>query len=676
MNGLWEEAQRFRSAGLFPVPVRVIPKGDDGKEVRFPADWRTRTFDQPEDWAGFSGIGVDTERSGVVLIESDIRGDEKGIDNLKAAGISLPATPVCALSQSNGQHRWYRANPRYPVGNTVSKLANLIDTRGVGGFAIAPPTVVEGTDRGWRSVGQHRFGDLHVDEWPVLPDDLAQRIAVRAARKSVPKPGFVPGDVTDAQRAYATEVIDRKLQTLRDAPPGQRDSVMAKTIPRIIGLAITVGADLDEVSSRIIEAYPGDKPEHVEDWVRSAIGYCSPEDPTVWLPEDRVAQFWDSRPELKAIEQAAYARYGAPWAVLGHVLVNVLADVPTYVRLDTGVGELDSSIPNLYVATAAPSGYAKGLSGSVAKRMWPTSVPSFSPGSGQVIQDWFAPSGDGEIPHQSVIMTITELSALGKQSAAAGSVHVPTLCQAWSGEALNSTTKACRNIAEAGSYRIGLVGGIQPSNAKMFLGADSADTGLAQRMVWFDARRTLPAVLPTPPEPLKQPVMVEWPRVVSFPEQAHRDTDKWQRAESRDPLDTHNNYSRCKIAFALAVMGGRVHVDDEDWRLAGVVMDHSVLTRKWVQSEMSRLSHERRTNAKVAEMEATGSAQEGLVSKGVHRLVSFMEDNPGERKAFELRRSLRHGPQRDVFEEVLDTALGKGFLVKRTEDSGEWFALA
>jgi hypothetical protein len=512
----------------------------------------------------------------------------------------------------------------------------------------------------------------------MVPDELAQQIAARAARKSVPKPAFVPGDVTEAQRAYAAKVIDTKLQALREAPQGQRDTVMSQTIPRIVGLAVTVGADLDEISNQIIEAYPGDDPQHVEGWVRSAIGYCSPEDPTQWLPEDRVTQFWDARPELKAIEQAAFARYGAPWAVLGHVLVNVLADVPTYVRLDTGVGELESSIPNLYVATAAPSGYAKGLSASVAKRMWPTDVPSMGPGSGQVIQDWFAPSAEGEIPLPSVIMTITELSALGKQSAAAGSVHVPTLCQAWSGEVLNTTTKACRNIAEAGSYRIGMVGGIQPANAKMFLGADSADTGLAQRMVWFDARRTLPEVLPAPPEPLKQPfVLADWPRVITFPEQAHRDTDKWHRAESRDPLDTHNNYSRCKIAFALAVMNGRFHVDDEDWRLAGVVMDHSVLTRKWVQSEMSRLSHERRTDAKLAEMDAVGSAQEGLVARGIKRLIAFMEDNPGERRTPELNRALRYGPQRDAFDEVLDTALGLGVIVKRVDDkTGDWFSLA
>lgn len=670
MNELFEIVQKYHRFGYVCIPVNVKLKADGSKEPQFPGKgYKSRRFDDPEDWVGYTGIAINTGMSGVVAVDVDHKVDsvgnvlKDGLAAAEAAGIQLPESPITATTQSGGQHRLFRAG-KVPVGTFVDEPVEGVDTRGVGGVLFVYPTVVGGDpDRAYRWDNKI----VTVNDLPEIPTEFAELVASKTVNVIEAPEDYTPADCTEAQRAYALRKINYKLADIGQAGEGNRYEPQGKAIIRAVGLAKTIGADLDEISDRIREAYylsGGDADEQIESQIRRALVNAKLEDPRMWPTADfNPVGFWESRPELKAIEQAAYARYAAPWAALGGVLVNVLAEVPPYVRLDTGVGELSNSVPNLFVAMVGASGRCKGLSQGVANRMFHTRAASRSPGSGQVIQDWFSPDEDSIVRTVSVVMSIPELSSLGKVASGPQANHIPMLCRAWSGEEMNEDTRGRRAVepVSAGSYRIGMVGGIQPGNAKMFLGPDSAVTGLAQRMLWFDTRRELPEVLPEPPEPLKHKIMV-YPDVVKFCEQAKVDIDRFHRADDHDPLDTHSNFNRCKVAFALAVLNGRTDVNDEDWSLAGIVMTHSWATRVWTQSEMGRLSKERRVSSKVAELEASDDAMSKYVKQGVQKIVNRME-KVGEMTRGEILVALK-GKQREVRDEVIDTMVDSDLIVE------------
>jgi len=54
---------------------------------------------------------------------------------------------------------------------------------------------------------------------------------------------------------------------------------------------------------------------------------------------------------------------------------------------------------------------------------------------------------------------------------------------------------------------------------------------------------------------------------------------------------------QAKVAIGLAVLDGRPYLDDEDWELAGMVMEHSDAIRGFVLKELSRARAEEANKA-------------------------------------------------------------------------------
>jgi hypothetical protein len=83
-------------------------------------------------------IGIPTgARSGLFVVDIDVKSDVNGFDTMKANGWTLPADAVEVVTPSGGRHFYFKfAGER----NSASKIGPGIDTRGEGGFIIAPPS--------------------------------------------------------------------------------------------------------------------------------------------------------------------------------------------------------------------------------------------------------------------------------------------------------------------------------------------------------------------------------------------------------------------------------------------------------------------------------------------------------------------------------------------------------
>jgi hypothetical protein len=88
-------------------------------------------------------------------------------------------------------------------------------------------------------------------------------------------------------------------------------------------------------------------------------------DPTTVEPMPEHHPFWHRRVVLGHIYDYARARRVSPWAVLGVVMVRVIAGIPPKVVLPALVGSRTSL--NLFVALVGPSGAGKDAADGVAR---------------------------------------------------------------------------------------------------------------------------------------------------------------------------------------------------------------------------------------------------------------------------------------------------------------------
>ncbi len=187
--------------------------------------------------------------------------------------------------------------------------------------------------------------------------------------------------------------------------------------------------------------------------------------------------------------------------------------------------------------------------------------------------------------------------------------------------ASTNVEKARQRNVPAGTYRWSCAFGLQPRFLERFL--DDIDVGVPQRFVLFSGETSLGAVVEaldagetfTWPEPIRLDVgaitrqLVETaPRYVDVPKAVSAEIRASHEAKTRalhadedlDPLCSHHELNRLKIATCLAVLEGRANIDEDDWRLAGDVMAVSLANWRTVRAQIER----RRRAEEVARREA------------------------------------------------------------------------
>ena len=200
---------------------------------------------------------------------------------------------------------------------------------------------------------------------------------------------------------------------------------------------------------------------------------------------------------------------------------------------------------------------------------------------------------------------------------------------------------------------------------------DDADGGTPQRFSWLPAHD---ADMPDKADP--EPAPWVWTRphrstlrpdglvVLDVCEEARTTIEREHVRRNRgegEALDGHLLLTRLKWAATLAVMDERLDVNDEDWRLAGVIIDLSQHTRGTIQAELRKAAEEsdraraiKEGKREVVRSEVVSVAAEQRVARNVMRKLAA-----GEASHADLRRALA-SRDRDWFDGAIERLVEAG----------------
>lgn len=183
---------------IFPLATRskqpAIAKSDGGHGCLD----ATRDVDVIRKWWAArpqANIGLATgPASGVWVLDVDMHDGKHGLESLgrlQAAHGDLPPTRL-AFTPSGGLHYYFAWDEKRPVRGRTSKLAADLDTRGRGGYVVAPGSALEAGEYAW------------IEQRPVAvaPDWLMQMV-VDVPAKAPPAAAPMRPTTTDEARAQA-----------------------------------------------------------------------------------------------------------------------------------------------------------------------------------------------------------------------------------------------------------------------------------------------------------------------------------------------------------------------------------------------------------------------------------------------------------------------------------------
>ncbi len=319
------------------------------------------------------------------------------------------------------------------------------------------------------------------------------------------------------------------------------------------------------------------------------------------------AAFWSASPALDQIRRAAWNRLVSPEAVLGAVLARIAASTPHVVELPAIVGRWAGL--TYWTVLAGPPGAAKSSAAGIAAELVPAPaglelVDDAPPGSGEGLvellygmvtepdPDTGKPTKVRRLCRHNVLVVIDEGAMLADLAARKGSTLAATIRSAWSHQTIGASNASAerRRNAPGTAYVYGIVCGVQPDHAAALVIADG--TGTCDRIVWASAWS------PPPPDGIDWPGPLDWrpptPNELHAADTGTRGglrragitvaagiADEIRAAhiaaqQGADDRPPHWRLRRLKTAALLASLDGHaLDVTEQDWHLAGMVMDAS-----------------------------------------------------------------------------------------------------
>lgn len=212
----------------------VFPCHAGGEKVKSPMPgvmWRSQSTTDRVKVAGWwrrwpnEAVGLDVGKCGLLIIDADRHGGADGVAAIAALFDEHqfdPNTVPVVSTPNSGTHFYFRMPNGVELGNGRGGLPPGIDVRGIGGFAIAPGTVMADGRR------YEMFGSIL--DAPIAPDWLIEIIRSPAKGGAQPAPAMAPvlvpaGDVVSDERvrAYAEAALGSELEAVGTAPRGHRN---------------------------------------------------------------------------------------------------------------------------------------------------------------------------------------------------------------------------------------------------------------------------------------------------------------------------------------------------------------------------------------------------------------------------------------------------------------------
>lgn len=404
------------------------------------------------------------------------------------------------------------------------------------------------------------------------------------------------------------------------------------------------------------------------------------------------AAFWAQRPSLSHIQRFALLRRANPYATLAAVQRRAITLVPPSVQLPPIIGH-NASV-NLFTASVGKSGQGKDIAngvGAAAVRFLDPGgntlddPPSPGIGSGEGLARVFRGHGNGdELAQVAANIEVNEIGTLASLAQRQGSTLVGEILKAFNGQALGfaNAQRATTTHVAAHAYRLCMGVSAQPENAGFFL--DREKDGLPQRFLW------VPIVNPfarppggEPPEdvlpmdvviPVFPTVIAGTPYLIEVPESVRSAIEQFRYlveigSDTVDPLDSHLMLLRLKVAFGLAVLEERRDITEDDWRIAGQLLEVS----NRVRAEMAKVVRDRSRRENSARAHALADRQviiDDRLSEDRQQRVSGAIQRKLQRVGQATRRELFKSCTkaiRDDFDPVFDSLLDSGVIVPCAE---------
>lgn len=416
--------------------------------------------------------------------------------------------------------------------------------------------------------------------------------------------------------------------------------------------------------------------------------------PQVNLP----AEWWEARPILRQISDAAHARAMSRDAVLGAVLARVSFATPYLYRLPPIIGSPGSL--NLMVALIGGPGTGKSTGKRVAMDLIQVAgedlLDDVPPGSGEGLIDAYFELVEEKVDNpeggkaksvkvkrqtkRALFAYVDEGESLTDRANRKGETLFSTLRTAWSGATLgqsNAGTETKRILPDS-SYRCSVVVGFQPSKAVALL--DDVAGGTPQRYLWFSA--TDPAVPLTRSPHRFTPLDWTAPPRITLPydldvastiqDRIYAEHVAVHRGDTTLPdLDSHGNLVHLKTAALLAILDERLDVTEEDWALAAQVMDTSRAVRASIQAiarAEQQVAEHRSIERQIRRDAATSQAAEiRALDRAARRIATHVHNKTAADHQCR-RRCLQQSVSdiKDVgIQAALDEAESRGWIVHR-----------
>jgi putative DNA primase/helicase len=178
---------------------------------------------------------------------------------------------MAALTPSDGVHLYLLKGDDGPSITNRGNLPEHVDVRGLGGYVIAPPSVMSDGRRATAGIGKEPIGGI-----AKAPSGCSRCCASAAERPFRRETLITPRKVNsvensksqltadDAVRKYALAALDGELQAVRSAPSGQRNAQLNESALKIASL-VAAGALEATLARSLLEAAARDNPGRDDD---------------------------------------------------------------------------------------------------------------------------------------------------------------------------------------------------------------------------------------------------------------------------------------------------------------------------------------------------------------------------------------------------------------------------
>lgn len=404
------------------------------------------------------------------------------------------------------------------------------------------------------------------------------------------------------------------------------------------------------------------------------------------------SEFWEKRPWLAHIRDAAWSRGMSADAVLGAVLSRYATAVPPQYLIPPIRGA-HSTFDHLSILVAE-SASGKSASMTIARELWegPTArkdiVWDFPTPSGEgLVQAFFemVTEDDGGKKKQvnrktktAVHFSVDEAMALIESGSRQGATIGSVITAAWTGGNPgqgNASADRQRVGMNPGTFRMSGLAAIQTSLGAAFMDDKYVRQGLSGRLIFFHATDPgLPDWREAPewPGALDLPVHPTLTKVIEYPVEVHETIKNAFQARQRGevvvpPIDGHLDLVRLKLSGLVALMDGRTSVVMSDWILAAEIVEVHLRLRSTlmaVQQQQQRdEGHKRATAAALFEDTKDDLRERRGIASLRDAIPGKVPDEGIGRN--ELRRKMVKSTTKHRFDPALEAAIADGKVVVR-----------